>query len=120
MELREKLRTEPESLKTVLPLPLADFKLFSQEIPSIGRSISQAPPSPEPVPVPAPQLDLQAPDEDDIVQQAARMEVHEEPRQAGDTDPAPSAVDAEATRRLRMAWLAAVLIVLIGLVWLLS
>jgi ribA/ribD-fused uncharacterized protein len=38
MELREKLRTEPESLETVESLPLPDFLLLSRPIPIVSRS----------------------------------------------------------------------------------
>jgi ribA/ribD-fused uncharacterized protein len=44
MELREKLKTKPESLKVVEPLPLSDFLLLGQAIPAIeaGRTPSAA------------------------------------------------------------------------------
>lgn len=49
MELRDKLRTSPGSLRIVEPLPLAEFKLLGDDIPAIfaDTSHSQAPAAPE-------------------------------------------------------------------------
>lgn len=45
MELREKLKTEPQSLELLRPLPLPDFLLFSQPIPMLSRRTPDAIPS---------------------------------------------------------------------------
>jgi ribA/ribD-fused uncharacterized protein len=38
MELREKLRNEPDTLETIAPVPIPDFLLLCREIPTIVRS----------------------------------------------------------------------------------
>jgi ribA/ribD-fused uncharacterized protein len=44
MELRERLKTQPESLAAVTPVPIPDFRLFLREIPIISRSpVAEAP-----------------------------------------------------------------------------
>jgi hypothetical protein len=41
MELREKLRHEPDSLKEIAPLKLPDFTLLGHEIPLVAAETSR-------------------------------------------------------------------------------
>lgn len=119
MELREKLRTEPESLEIVVPVPLPDFTLFSRAIPTIARPQLQAAPTPL-VSVSTSQLDLLAPCDDDLgasAQQPTRIVDSIAPG----TDPgqAPSTPAVEGIRRRKLGWLAAgaILALVAALAW---